>query len=104
MNAVDYSGYPDCRPEFISAFQALANLATKTSIEGKKIAIETPLMQLNKADIIRLGTSLGVDYAMTVSCYRATDDGHACGNCDSCAYRKKGFKDARVADCTRYVC
>lgn len=102
-NAVDYSGYPDCRPEYITAFQNLANLATQASIENKSaIKIEAPLMYLNKADIIKLGCSLGVDYAMTVSCYRATENGKACGQCDSCTYRKKGFIEAGIEDCTRY--
>ena len=103
VNAVDYSGYPDCRPEYIAAFQNLANIATKAGIEGHPIKIETPLIYLTKAQIIQLGVSLGVDYAMTVSCYRATLDGKACGNCDSCTYRKKGFADAGVEDCTKYL-
>ena len=101
-NAVDYSGYPDCRPDYIIAFQAMANLATKRGITEKPIAIETPLMHLTKSDIIYTGVALGVDYAMTVSCYRATDDGKACGTCDSCTYRKKGFAQADVKDVTRY--
>lgn len=103
VNAVDYSGYPDCRPEYIAAFQNLANCATKAGIEGHPIKIETPLIYLTKAQIIQLGVSLGVDYAMTVSCYRANDAGKACGNCDSCTYRKKGFLDAGIEDCTRYA-
>jgi 7-cyano-7-deazaguanine synthase len=103
VNAVDYSGYPDCRPNYIAAFQALANCATKAGVEGKTITIETPLLYLNKAEIIQLGNTLGVDYAMTISCYRANENGKACGNCDSCTYRKKGFLDAGVQDCTRYV-
>lgn len=104
VTAVDYSGYPDCRPEYIAAFQALANLATIASVENKSmIKIETPLIQLNKSEIIKLGASLGVDYSLTVSCYRATDDGHACGDCDSCTYRKKGFAQAGVFDNTRYI-
>lgn len=102
-NAVDYSGYPDCRPEYINAFQNMANLATKAGVEGKKIKIETPLIDLTKAEIIKLGVKLGVDYSMTVTCYRATQDGKACGKCDSCVYRKKGFVDAGVADNTQYV-
>lgn len=101
-NAVDYSGYPDCRPEYIAAFQNLANLATKAGIEGKKIKIETPLIDLTKADIIKLGVKLGVDYSMTVTCYCATQDGKACGKCDSCTYRKKGFIDAGIIDNTIY--
>jgi 7-cyano-7-deazaguanine synthase len=103
VNAVDYSGYPDCRPEYIAAFQHLANLATKAGLEGRPIHIETPLVTLQKSDIITLGISLGVDYHLTVSCYRATDDGKACGQCDSCTYRKKGFDEAGIADQTRYA-
>lgn len=103
VNAVDYSGYPDCRPEYIAAFQHLANLATKTGLEGHPIRIETPLVHLQKSEIIKLGMSLGVDYHLTVSCYRATDDGKACGHCDSCIYRKKGFDEAGMADQTQYV-
>lgn len=102
VNAVDYSGYPDCRPEYIAAFQTLANLATKTGISGHKIKIETPLLHLTKADIIKRGHELGIDYSLTVSCYRANEKGEACGECDSCTYRKKGFLDAGVADQTRY--
>ncbi|HLB56053.1 MAG TPA: 7-cyano-7-deazaguanine synthase QueC [Coxiellaceae bacterium] len=102
-NAVDYSGYPDCRPEYINAFQNMADLATKAGIEGKKIKIETPLIDLTKAEIIKLGIKLGVDYSMTVTCYRATHDGKACGKCDSCAYRKKGFVDAGIVDNTVYA-
>lgn len=103
VNAVDYSGYPDCRPEFINAFQQLANVATKVGVEGNEINIVTPLMDLTKADIIRLGTRLNVDYKMTVSCYDATDDGLACGQCDSCLLRKQGFEEAGVDDQTRYI-
>jgi len=104
VTAVDYSGYPDCRPEYIAAFQKLANLATKAAVENKFfIQIETPLIQLGKSEIILLGASLGVDYSLTVSCYRATDDGRACGNCDSCTYRKKGFAKAGVQDNTKYL-
>lgn len=103
VNAVDYSGYPDCRAEYIAAFQALANLATKAAIEGNPIKIETPLLYLNKADIIQLGTKLGVDYSMTVSCYRANEMGEACGKCDSCTYRQNGFRDAKVVDNTKYT-
>ena len=103
VNAVDYSGYPDCRPDYIAAFQALANVATKAAIEGNKIKIETPLLYLNKADIIQLGSKLGVDYSMTVSCYRANEKGEACGKCDSCTYRQKGFHDANIVDNTHYT-
>lgn len=103
VNAVDYSGYPDCRPDYMNAFQTLANLATKMGVEGESIQIETPLINLSKSEIIKLGSSLGVDYAMTISCYRVTAEGKACGNCDSCTHRKKGFRDAGVLDCTRYA-
>lgn len=103
VSSVDYSGYPDCRPEYIEAFRTMANLATKRGVEGKGIKIETPLINLSKADTCKLGISLGVDYSETVSCYKATDDGLACGMCDSCYLRKKGFKDAHVDDPTRYV-
>ncbi len=103
VNAVDYSGYPDCRPEFIDAFETMANLATRRGINGGPIHIKTPLMDLTKADIIAAGTSLGIDYALTVSCYQADDEGRACGRCDSCRLRAKGFADAGVADPTRYV-
>ena len=102
VNAVDYSGYPDCRPEYIAAFAAMANLATKTGVEGKLLQIHTPLLNLSKAEIIRLGTSLGVDYAATVSCYQADVDGLACGVCDSCRLRRQGFQQAGIADPTRY--
>jgi 7-cyano-7-deazaguanine synthase len=102
VTAVDYSGYPDCRPEYIAAFQNLANLATKASTEGKQIKIETPLIKLSKAEIIKTGHKLGVDYALTVSCYKANDNGEACGECDSCFLRKKGFLDAMVSDQTKY--
>jgi 7-cyano-7-deazaguanine synthase len=102
-NAVDYSGYPDCRPDYFDAFQKMANIATKTGVSGKSIRIETPILTLTKADIIKLGISLGIDYSVTVSCYRANDDGLACGTCDSCALRKKGFHDAGENDVTRYV-
>jgi len=101
-NAVDYSGYPDCRPEFIRAFETLANLATKRAVEGSPIAIETPIIDLTKADIVRLGHSLGVDYSMTISCYNADEEGRACGECDSCRFRREGFKAAGIADPTRY--
>ncbi len=103
VNAVDYSGYPDCRPEFIDAFETMANLATRRGINGDPIHIKTPLMALTKADIIAAGTRLGIDYALTVSCYQADDEGRACGRCDSCRLRAKGFADAGVADPTRYV-
>ena len=102
VNAVDYSGYPDCRPEYIAAFETMANLATRAGVEGQKLTIHTPLMQLSKGDIIRAGTALGVDYALTVSCYQATDQGLACGKCDSCRLRSEGFRQAGVADPTRY--
>lgn len=102
VNAVDYSGYPDCRPEYIESFQTMANLATKAGVEGNKLIIETPLIHLSKGEIIKLGTELGVDYAQTVSCYQATDDGLACGICDSCRLRKAGFSEAGIADPTRY--
>ncbi len=104
VNAVDYSGYPDCRPEFIRAFGALANLATKAGVEGKGgFTIHTPLIDLTKADIIRLGTSLGVDYGLTHSCYDPACDGAACGRCDSCRIRREGFITAGMADPTRYA-
>ena len=102
VNAVDYSGYPDCRPEYIQAFQTMANLATKTGVEGETLTIETPLIDLTKAEIIATGTRLGVDYGLTVSCYQADDDGKACRVCDSCRLRAKGFEDAGVEDPTRY--
>lgn len=102
VNKVDYSGYPDCRPEYIQSFQHTANLATKCGVEGNPITIETPIINLGKAEIIKLGLRLGVDYALTVSCYQATLSGRACGTCDSCYYRKKGFAEAGVADPTCY--
>ncbi|MDO8267836.1 MAG: 7-cyano-7-deazaguanine synthase QueC [Moraxellaceae bacterium] len=102
VNAVDYSGYPDCRPEFIAAFETMANLATKAGVEGHRMKIHTPLMYLSKAEIIDKGMALGVDYALTVSCYQADLDGRACGVCDSCRLRRKGFQDAGIADPTRY--
>jgi 7-cyano-7-deazaguanine synthase len=102
VNAVDYSGYPDCRPEFVAAFEHLANVATKAGVEGKSFKIHTPLIDLSKADIVRLGTTLGVNYAETVSCYQADDAGRACGRCDSCRLRRAGFEDAGIADPTRY--
>ncbi|MEE9413035.1 MAG: 7-cyano-7-deazaguanine synthase QueC [Methylococcales bacterium] len=102
INAVDYSGYPDCRPEYIQAFQQLANLATKTSVEGKPINIHTPLIDLNKAQIIQQGIALGVNYQLTVSCYSADANGAACGVCDSCRFRSEGFAAAGVVDPTLY--
>lgn len=103
VNAVDYSGYPDCRPEFIEAFEKMANLATRRGVEGDPVRIETPLMHMTKADIIRRGTELGVDYSLTVSCYQADAEGRACGRCDSCRLRARGFEEAGVADPTRYI-
>ncbi len=103
VNAVDYSGYPDCRPEFIAAFEALANLATKAGVEGAGIRIHAPLMRLGKDDIVREGLRLGVDFGQTVSCYRADAAGLACGQCDACQLRAAGFDAAGVADPTRYV-
>ncbi|MGC9386713.1 MAG: 7-cyano-7-deazaguanine synthase QueC [Hydrogenovibrio sp.] len=102
VNAVDYSGYPDCRPEFIEAFEAMANLATKAGVEGHRLRVRTPLMTLSKADIIRQGHRLGVDYSQTVSCYQANEFGQACGVCDSCRLRKQGFAEAGVLDPTIY--
>lgn len=102
VNAVDYSGYPDCRPEFIRAFAALAQVATKAGVEGQPLRIHTPLIELSKAEIIRSGIELGVDYARTVSCYAADASGEACGRCDSCRLRRAGFAAAGVADPTRY--
>ena len=103
INAVDYSGYPDCRPEYIEAFANMARLATKAGVEGQSLTFETPLLHLSKANIIRLGLEHGVDYSQTVSCYQADDQGRACGKCDSCRLRKQGFMDAGVEDPTRYV-
>lgn len=102
VNAVDYSGYPDCRPEFIERFEAMANLATKAGVEGHKLRIHTPLMHLSKAAIIREGQALGVDYSTTVSCYQADEQGRACGRCDSCRLRRDGFAGASVVDPTAY--
>lgn len=102
VNAVDYSGYPDCRPEFIHAFETMANLATKAAVEGRKLHIHAPLIDLSKADIIREGHRLGLDYGLTVSCYQADGDGRACGRCDSCRLRQEGFAAAGVPDPTRY--
>jgi 7-cyano-7-deazaguanine synthase len=101
-NAVDYSGYPDCRPEYLSAFERMANLATRRAIEGHPIAVRSPIVELSKAEIIRRGTALGVDYAKTVSCYDADSEGRACGRCDSCRLRREGFTQAGLADPTRY--
>jgi 7-cyano-7-deazaguanine synthase len=102
VNAIDYSGYPDCRPEFIAAFEKLAALATRAGVEGQPLHIHAPLIQMTKADIIRRGTELGVDFALTVSCYQPDAQGRACGRCDSCRLRKEGFKAAGIADPTRY--
>ena len=102
VNAVDYSGYPDCRPEFIAAFQNMANLATKAGVEGHAIKIHTPLIHMSKAQIIQQGLALGVDYALTVSCYSADAEGRACGLCDACRLRAEGFKAANAVDSTRY--
>lgn len=102
VNAVDYSGYPDCRPEYIAAFEKMANLATKTGVEGLKLNIETPLIDLSKQAIIEKGIALGVDYGQTVSCYQADEQGRACGQCDSCRFRKQGFEQAGIADPTPY--
>ncbi|MBX9914351.1 MAG: 7-cyano-7-deazaguanine synthase QueC [Pseudomonadaceae bacterium] len=102
VNAVDYSGYPDCRPEFITAFEILANLATKAGVEGKGFRIQAPLQAMSKGQIVAAGLQLGVDYALTVSCYQADDDGRACGKCDSCRLRAAGFAQAGVTDPTRY--
>jgi 7-cyano-7-deazaguanine synthase len=101
-NAVDYSGYPDCRPEFIAAFERLANLATKRAVEGHPITIEAPIVQMTKAEIVRRGHALGVDYALTVSCYEADGEGRACATCDACRLRREGFRTAGLADPTRY--
>lgn len=103
MNAVDYSGYPDCRPEYVEAFQTMARLATKSGVEGSAITIHTPIIKMSKADIVREGTRLGVDYAMTVSCYQPDAHGRACGACDACVLRHEGFRAAGVADVTRYA-
>ncbi|NOX08918.1 MAG: 7-cyano-7-deazaguanine synthase QueC [Gammaproteobacteria bacterium] len=102
VNAVDYSGYPDCRPEYIEAFQQMANLATKAGVEGEPFTIHAPLINMSKADIIQAGAVLGIDYAQTVSCYAANTEGEACGVCDSCRLRAAGFADAGVEDPTRY--
>ena len=102
VNAVDYSGYPDCRPQFIEAFERLANVATKTSIEGQKLSIRAPLINMTKADIIQQGIRLGIDYSQTISCYQADSQGHACGRCDSCRFRQQGFEQAGITDPTLY--
>ena len=101
-NIIDYSGYPDCRPEYLKAFQSMANLATKAGVEGNGFTIQAPLLEMTKADVIREGRRLGVDYSMTISCYRADDQGRACGQCDSCYYRKKGFLEVGMTDPTHY--
>ncbi|OIQ99014.1 7-cyano-7-deazaguanine synthase [mine drainage metagenome] len=103
VNAVDYSGYPDCRPEYIRAFEAMANLATKAAVEGRRLSLHAPLIELSKAEIIRLGSSLGVDYSLTISCYQADPAGRACGVCDSCRLRRAGFAAASVTDPTPYL-
>ena len=103
VNALDYSGYPDCRPEFIAAYEAMANLATKAGVEGNRLKIHAPLMQMSKGQIIQKGLSLGVDYGLTHSCYDPTEDGAACGQCDSCRLRLKGFEEAGVTDPVRYA-
>ena len=105
VNAVDYSGYPDCRPEYVNAYQTMANLATQAGVEGKtKLKIRAPLIDKTKAEIIRIGTALGIDYSLTLSCYDPDAEGSACGGCDSCLLRKKGFKEAGIPDPTRYMC
>lgn len=101
-NAVDYSGYPDCRPEYMRAYETMANLATKAAVEGRKLVLHTPIIALSKAEIIRRGSALGVDYALTVSCYQANPQGLACGRCDSCRLRRSGFEVAGIADPTPY--
>ena len=103
VNAVDYSGYPDCRPAFIEAFQSMANLATKAGVEGRPMQIETPLMHLSKAQIIQQGVALGLDYGLTVSCYQADENGNACGKCDSCRLRSQGFEEIGRASCRERV-
>jgi 7-cyano-7-deazaguanine synthase len=103
VNAVDYSGYPDCRPEFVAAFEAMANLATRAGVEGNRLTIHTPLIALTKAEIVQLGVGLGVDYSVTSTCYDPGPDGGACGRCDACLLRAKGFADAGIADPTRYT-
>ena len=102
VNALDYSGYPDCRPEYIKAYEEMANLATKQSIEGDRLTIHTPLIDQTKAQIIKQGQNLGVDYSQTISCYQANNKGEACGECDACVLRQKGFAKAGVVDPTKY--
>lgn len=102
VNALDYSGYPDCRSEYVKAFQAMANLATKSAVEGKTITVHAPLIDMTKAEIIRKGAQLGLDYGLTVSCYQADDAGRACGRCDSCRFRREGFAGAGIQDPTAY--
>jgi len=102
VNAVDYSGYPDCRPEFIEAFETMANLATRIGVEGESVSIQTPLIHMSKAEIIRVGLSLGIDYSLTVSCYKLDENGFACGCCDSCRIRRTGFLEAGIDDPTQY--
>ena len=99
---MDYSGYPDCRPEYVRAFEVMANLATRSGIQGRRLRVHTPLMELSKAHIIRRGLTLGVDYSLTVSCYQADDTGRACGQCDACRLRRAGFETLMIADPTRY--
>jgi len=103
VNAVDYSGYPDCRPEYIDAFERMANLATKSAVEGLRLTISTPLINKSKSEIIQLGAQLGVDYSLTVSCYQANKFGQACGECDACRLRMDGFRNAGVKDVTNYI-
>jgi 7-cyano-7-deazaguanine synthase len=103
VNAVDYSGYPDCRPEFVAAFEAMANLATRAAVEGRRLTVHTPLIELTKADIIRRGIALGVDFGLTSTCYDPGADGGACGRCDACLLRARGFADAGIPDPTRYT-
>jgi 7-cyano-7-deazaguanine synthase len=102
VNAVDYSGYPDCRPEYIAAFETMANLATKSGVEGRPLKIAAPLIEMSKQEIIERGVELGVDYSLTVSCYQADETGRACGECDSCRFRRQGFEQAGLEDPTRY--
>ncbi len=103
VNAVDYSGYPDCRPEYVQAFERMANLATKAAVEGQPLTLHAPLLHMSKADIIQQGMQLGVDFSLTVSCYQADEDGLACGLCDSCRLRRAGFEAAAIKDVTRYI-
>jgi 7-cyano-7-deazaguanine synthase len=102
VNAVDYSGYPDCRPEYVEAFERMANLATKAAVEGHPLKLHAPLLHMSKAEIIQQGAQLGVDFSLTVSCYQADDEGRACGLCDSCRLRRAGFELASILDVTRY--